>query len=122
MAKVKLSALFENISGTISRRQLSDGRTKTTYITKNGSLRSVITGKAEKREETPAQKEAKHRFATISEAVRLVCERSGIPCNAPARQFFSPLIKEMYYQLPENRDKEKDGETLCELFCGRFRQ
>jgi len=120
MAKVKFSSLIESASGTISRRTLLDGRTETVYVTKNGHLRTIVTGKTGKREETPAQIEAKHQFATISEAVRLVCERADIPCNALARQFFSPFIKEMYYQLPENRDKEKDGETLCEMFCGRF--
>ena len=120
MAKIKLSPLFDSVSGTLSRRTLSDGRTETVYVTRNGHLGTRITGEPTPRVLTPAQINARHRFAAISEAVRLICRQADLPCDTPARQYLTPFVKEHYAQLPDDRDQSRDAETLCHAFCMRF--
>ena len=120
MAHIKLSPLFDSVSGTISRRTLSDGRTETVYVTRNGHLGTRITGEPTPRVLTPAQINARHRFAAISEAVRLICLRADLPCDTPARQYLTPFVKDHYSSLPDDRDQSRDAETLCHLFCMRF--
>ncbi len=120
MAKIKLSPLFDSVSGTLSRRTLSDGRTETVYVTRNGHLRTVVTGEPTPHVLTPAQIRARHRFAAISEAVRLICQQADLPCDTPARQYLTPFVKEHYSQLPDDRDQSRDAETLCQAFCMRF--
>ena len=119
MARVTLCSFIKCMSGTISRQELSHGKVKTTYITKDGQLRTVIR-QPRTRKLSSSEIEVRHRFASIAEAVRFICEKTGIPCNTPARQFFSPIIKEMYYRLPADRDRDKDARTLCQAFCERF--
>ena len=120
MARIKLSPLFDSVSGTLSRRTLSDGRTETVYVTRNGHLRTVVTGEPTPHVLTPAQIRARHRFAAISEAVRLICQQADLPCDTPARQYLTPFVKEHYSQLTDDRDQSRDAETLCQAFCSRF--
>ena len=120
MAKIKLSPLFDSVSGTISRRTLPDGRTETVYVTRKGQLGTRITGESKPRELTPAQINARHRFAAISQAVRLICQQADLPCDALARQYLTPFVKIHYAQLPDDRDQSRDAETLCQAFCSRF--
>jgi len=120
MAKIKLSPLFESVCGTISRRTLADGRTETVYVTRSGRLATRISGEPTPRVLTPGQIHARHRFAAISQAVHLICQRADLPCDALARQYLTPFVKDHYNQLPDDRDQSRDAETLCQAFCSRF--
>ena len=118
--KVRLSGLIESASGTIERHTEHDGTRVTTYLKKNGTL--VTLRKAAPRPApTPAQIEQQHRFGAISQAIERICKRGGME-DMPwqLKKYFHSKLREIYYQLPEDRDRERDGETLCEKFCERL--
>jgi len=95
MAQVELSPLIKTMSGTISKRRLSDGTTISYVVTKKGRL-YVRTSRPRSTPVQSAELERRNRFGLIASAVGIIRRNVFIPAGSGAIQHLWKDLGEVY--------------------------
>lgn len=111
--KIEFSDLFKSMSGTISRKRLPDGRTKTIVVTKKGSMYETTYNPPKKLTQETIDRRAK--FGCVAKATAIVCRELGDATSATRKQHWKNLSA-LYDRLKEH-GKVLTPEKLAEMYA-----
>lgn len=112
--KVKFSDLFKSMSGTISRKRLPDGRTKTIVVTKKGSMYETTYNPPKKL--TQAIIDRRTKFGCVAKATAIVCRELENGADPATRKKYWRDISALYDRLKEH-GKVLTPEKLAEMYA-----
>lgn len=101
MAKVELSPLIKSMSGTISRKRLSDGTIVSYVVTKKNRF-YLHTTKPRSKPMTIREMNLRNRFGIIASAVKLVKQQIQLPSGPDTNQKLWHTLGQLYDLLLQN--------------------
>ena len=115
MARIELPAFIKSMSGTISKKKLSDGTIIRCVVTKNNRMRIQTQSP---RTTAPTAKEIakRTRFGTISKAVTIVRKELELESDPETQRRVWEAMGTIYDRLLE-RGKPITPEILAELYA-----
>lgn len=114
MARIELPAFIKTMSGTISKRELQDGRILRMVVTKKNRL-YVRTEQPRCIKATEKELAQRSKFGLINRAIAIVRKELGIPYNPQSTKKLWEDMGRIYDRL-----REKGKNPTVELLAGVY--
>lgn len=118
MAKIELSPLIKSMSGTIARKQLSDG-TRVTYVVTKKNRLYVHTTRPRSKALTPEEISKRARFGTVAKAVNIVRKELALDSAPETIKHLWTSVGALYDRI-HNNGKTVTPERLAEMYAYLF--
>lgn len=117
MAKIEFSPLIKSMSGTISKKRLSDGTTVTYVVTKKNRL-YLHTTKPRMTPITIREMNIRNKFGVIASAVRMVKQQITLPAEPETNKKLWSTLGQLYELMLQNSQiitPAKLADSYCAL-------